>query len=170
MTVGVLSRMTVPVDSGLKISGMTFTSLSFFTWYRNTFCHSRESGNPVLKESGSPIKLGMTSYLILDRRFQRWHNVVIIYILFVFYLYFICILFVILKVQYKERFHQLQNTNTLLQEDGCGLNSFGYLNASPSGRKCLSIRTFVDGKIAPKDNGFSGLVFIKEKRSINIES
>jgi len=94
MTVGVLSRMTVPVDSGLKISGMTFTSLSFFTWYRNTFCHSRESGNPVLKESGSPIKLGMTSYLILDRRFQRWHNVVIIYILFVFYLYFICILFV----------------------------------------------------------------------------
>jgi len=25
------------------------------------FCHSRESGNPGLKESGSPIKLGMTA-------------------------------------------------------------------------------------------------------------
>jgi hypothetical protein len=25
-------------------------------------CHSRESGNPGLKEPGSPIKLGMTSY------------------------------------------------------------------------------------------------------------
>ena len=28
--------------------------------------------NPGLKKSGSPIKLGMTSYLILDKRFWEW--------------------------------------------------------------------------------------------------
>jgi hypothetical protein len=51
ITVGILSMMTVCVafedDSGDVIP---HTSL----------CHSRESGNPGIKESGSPIKLGMT--------------------------------------------------------------------------------------------------------------
>ena len=42
------------------------TSMSF----PRPLCHSRESGNPGLKDSGSPIKLGMTSYLILDKRFR----------------------------------------------------------------------------------------------------
>jgi len=39
--------------------------LSVFVIPSNFSCHSRESGNPGLKESWSPIKLGMTVGMIL---------------------------------------------------------------------------------------------------------
>ena len=49
----------------LRTLFLRYSLLSVFVIPSNFSCHSRESGNPGLKESWSPIKLGMTVGMIL---------------------------------------------------------------------------------------------------------
>jgi len=58
---GVEKRILSPPNTN-KVKRNIGSSIKDFEDDKKRNCHSRESGNPGLKDSGFPIKLGMTNY------------------------------------------------------------------------------------------------------------